>query len=297
MIPVRLEAWLAASLAMLAFAGNSVLCRLALAGGAQAEASIDALSFTLLRLCGGALVLTLIMIWSRHRALPKLKGNWCGAFWLAVYAFSFSLAYLRLQTATGALILFGCVQCVLLAASWLSGVRPGRYEYVGLVLAFLGFSILLVPQASRPDLLGALLMGVSGFAWAMYTLVGRHSTAPLLDTCGHFIRASVLALPLLGFIVWWGRVSFEGVVLALVSGGLTSALGYALWYRALAHFTRSQAGVIQLSVPLIAALGGVVFLREPFTVSLLLAIAGVLSGVYLTSHNFEGKSGDISATR
>jgi drug/metabolite transporter (DMT)-like permease len=258
--------------AMLAFAGNSLLTRAALAAG-----GIDALSFTVLRLLAGALVLLAL-----RRARPVWRdGSWASAAALFCYAIGFSLAYLRLAAATGALILFASVQAGMIGWGLWRGQRPGPRASLGLAIAFAAFTALLLPGLQAPDPLGAALMATAGLAWAVYSLRGGGGSA-LARTAGNFQRAAVLSLPLALVALATGHAEAHGVVLALLSGGVTSGIGYAIWYRALPGLTPLQAATVQLTVPLIAALGGVVLLSESLTTRLVLSGLCLLGGVALT---------------
>lgn len=266
---------------MLAFAGNSVLCRLALSP--DSFAVIDPASFSAIRLLSGAVTLVLVVLW-RERCVPWAAGSWCGALALFIYMAAFTYAYVQLDTGVGALILFGVVQLVMLLAALRAGQRLQRVELAGLILAFTGLLLLLLPGATSPSLPGAILMIVAGLAWAVYTLVGREAVAPLLTTCGNFVRAVpllvLLALAVLLMPDQSVRANTGGVWLAIVSGGLSSALGYAIWYRALAGLGVTQAGVVQLSVPVLAAVGGVWFVNETLSVRFIASGALVLGGIY-----------------
>ena len=262
------------ALAMLAFAGNSLLCRLALH-----DQQMDAASFTLIRLASGALVLLLCLRLNRRQ---PVQGNWRSALLLFVYAAAFSFAYLELGTGTGALLLFGSVQISMLLAGWRRGERPDRWQGTGLLLALAGLLLLLLPSAGAPTLSGALLMALAGLAWAVYSLRGRGNEAPLAATAGNFLRALVPAL-LLALVsapdLHWTPGS---LVWASLSGGLASGIGYAVWYQALPGLRAFQAASVQLSVPLLATLGGSWLLAEPLTLRLLLASAAVLGGIALS---------------
>lgn len=266
------------TLALLGFAANSILTRLALS-----EPSIDATSFTGVRLVSGALMLLAIMV-VRHRGFNHqwvLAGSWRSATLLFVYAAAFSFAYIQLETATGALILFGTVQLTMIGVSLRQGLRLKGLEQLGIVLALVSFLYLVLPGLATPSVTGFLLMTISGLAWAGYTLAGRHSTQPLTDTTANFVRAAplvlVLYLPFAGDIL----IGSRGFWLAVASGALASGVGYALWYAALPALSRVQAGILQLLVPLLAAWGGVVFVAEPLSLRLILAAAGLLGGVAL----------------
>lgn len=262
------------SLAMLAFAGNSLLCRLALR-----ETAIDAASFTAVRLLAGACTLWLLLQLRQNRQAPA--GSWAGAVALFTYAAAFSFAYLQLDTGAGALLLFGAVQLSMLLWGLLRGERLGLCASLGTALATAGLLALLLPGASAPPLLAALLMLLAGVAWGAYSLLGRGQGNPLAVTAGNFLRATplalLLALAVLPQLNWDG----PGLFYALLSGALTSGVGYAIWYSALPGLHASQAATVQLSVPILAALGGSLLLSEALTLRLLLSAVAVLGGIAL----------------
>ncbi len=274
---------LATALALVGFAANSLLCRAALAGG-EAR-SIDAASFTLVRLASGALVLALLV---RVRAGPgggRGHGSWAGALALFAYAAGFSLAYVRIGAGVGALLLFGCVQLTMLAAGLARGERPRALEWVGLAVALVGLGGLTLPGASAPAAGGALLMAGAGVAWGLYSLRGRGSTDPLAATAGNFLRSVPLALLLSLLALLFARTphaSGEGLALAAASGALASGLGYSLWYAALPSLSATRAAIVQLSVPVLAAAGAVLLLREPLTQRGVRGGAALLFGVLLS---------------
>lgn len=265
------------AIAMLAFAANSLLARLALA-----EPAIGASSYTVIRLASGAVALGLLLGWRRSSgARRELPGNWLSALALFVYAIAFSLAYLRLGAAAGALILFAAVQCTMISWGICRNARPTARELAGLAVAFAAFVYLVSPGVGTPDLPGSVLMLVSGIAWGIYSLRGRGGTDPLGDTAGNFIRSVVFCVPLLGIALFDHQLTMRGVWLALASGVVASGLGYAIWYGALPGLTATQAAIVQLTVPVIAALAAVAFLSEPVTTRLALSTAFVLGGVAL----------------
>ncbi len=266
------------AIAMLAFAANSVLARLALAGG-----GIDALGYTGIRLLSGAIVLALL-VHARNRRTARrfeLNGSWAGAAALLGYALAFSVAYLMLGAGTGALILFATVQIGILAWAVLKGDRPGLLEWLGIAIAFAALVYLVSPGLVAPSSLGAALMVAGGLSWAAYTLIGRGSHAPLSDTAGNFIRCAPigLLLAIVGLILHTPNPA--GIAYAVASGALASGLGYAIWYAVLPSLTRTRAAIIQLTVPAIAATGGVLFIGEPLSLRLLLASIGIIGGVAL----------------
>jgi drug/metabolite transporter (DMT)-like permease len=271
-----------ASLAMIAFAANSVLARLALG-----DRGIDPGTFTLLRLLAGASVLVFIVRLSPTKDRHNLRavGSWSSATLLLTYAATFSYAYVNLGAATGALTLFAVVQTVMFTAAVRSGERPGIAGFTGLALALAGLVALVGPGVSRPDPMGALLMSVAGVAWAGYTLRGRRSDRPVLVTAGNFLRSVPLALALWMPMLLLHReavhVGAKGVVLAVISGAVASGLGYALWYTVLPWLTRAQSGIVQMAPAPLATLGGLAVLGEPITAKLLLASFLILSGVLI----------------
>ncbi|SON52523.1 DMT family transporter [Vibrio tapetis] len=265
-------------LALLAFAGNSVLCRLALGNG-----QIDAASFTVVRLLAGILVLFCLLAVSSGSDSPKSnstgKGSWWAGLMLFVYAVAFSFAYVTLETGIGALILFSAVQITMILASLVSGNKLHKREWAGMLMAFIGFVYLVLPTLSAPSWFGFVLMTLSGVAWAFYTLAGRGSTFPLRDTAFNFLRTVPLIAVLLVTTIYTSALTHEGIVLAVLSGSVASGVGYTLWYSALKGLSTTQAAVVQLLVPVIAAIGGVVFVDEPFSLRLLISTALILGGI------------------
>lgn len=266
-------------LALIAFAANSVLCRWALGDGA-----IDAASFTAVRLVAGALTL-LLLVKLNQFGLPIARavkaGSARGALWLFVYAAGFSFAYIQLDTATGALILFGTVQLTLIGLSLWQGHRLNHNEWLGVITACAGFVYLILPDLTTPSLRGLVLMMAAGIAWGLYTLNGRGSSQPLLDTAGNFVRAAPMVLVLFLPFIDTVRISADGFWLAVASGALASGCGYALWYAVLPSLSGVQAGVLQLTVPLLAAAGGVVLVGEALDPRLILASCLLLGGIGL----------------
>lgn len=261
-------------LALLAFAGNSLLCRAALS-----RTHIDAASFTTLRLLSGALVLWLLV---RLRAGKSVgKGSWLSALALFGYAAAFSFSYLQLPAAAGALILFGAVQTTMIGYGLWSGERLRVAQLSGLLLACAGLLGLLLPGLSAPPLASALLMLGAGMAWGVYSVRGRGAGDALKVTAGNFLRAVPMALVL--SVLLWRGASFDpaGSGYAVLSGALTSGVGYAIWYTALPFLKSTTAATVQLSVPVIAALGGVALLGEPVTLRLVLASIAILGGIAL----------------
>lgn len=261
-------------LALTAFAANSVLCRAALGEGA-----IDAASFSVLRVFAAALTLSLLVM--LRPGCTRLAGSWRSATYLLVYAVPFSFAYESLATGTGALILFGSVQATMLIAAMLAGERPTWLQWLGLLTAFGGLVYLMLPGVSAPDPLGSALMAVAGMGWGFYSLAGRTATDPLSETAGNFAR-SVPMVALVG-AASLGALQIEstGAALAVTSGALASGLGYAMWYAALPGLTATAAATVQLSVPVLAALAGVLLMAEAVTPRLVIASLLILGGVAL----------------
>lgn len=260
------------SLAMIAFAGNSLLCRIALK-----HTGIDAASFTTIRLVAGALMLWLL-VRARHGARA---GSWLSAFALFVYAAGFSFAYLSLPAATGALLLFGAVQATMVGYGVWAGERLLNPQLAGFVLAVAGLVGLLLPGLSAPPLSGSLLMLGAGIAWGIYSLRGRHEGDPTAVTAGNFLRATVFAAALSALTFRGASLDIAGVGYAVSSGALASGIGYAIWYTALPALKATNAATVQLSVPVLAALGGIVVLGEPLTLRLVVASAAILGGIAL----------------
>ncbi|MFO1158898.1 MAG: DMT family transporter [Reyranellaceae bacterium] len=261
-------------LAMLAFASNSILCRLALTA-----TTIDAASFTAIRLVSGALILVAIL---RLRGVrPTAGGSWPMAAMLSAYAAFFSFAYRELTAATGALLLFGSVQFTMTGYGLWKGERFQGLRLVGLVAAAAGLVGLLLPGLAAPPLAAAVMMLLAGAAWGVYSLLGRSAGEPIAATGGNFLRSVPFAAVLI--LSTFGRVDGDlaGALYAVLSGAITSGLGYVLWYAVLPALRATSAATIQLSVPAIAAIGGAMVLAEPITSRLLLASAAILGGIAL----------------
>ena len=272
----RLRILVLTLLAMIAFAGNSLLCRAALQAG-----RIDAASFTTIRVVAGALALWLIVRLQRGSA--EKAGSWPSALALFAYAAAFSFAYLTLTAATGALILFGAVQATMIGYAFWRGDRLGGWQLLGVACALGGLVGLLLPGLSAPPLHGAGLMLVAGIAWGAYSLRGKGAGDPLRATAGNFLRAVPFALALSLAMLPWARADLAGAALAVASGALTSGIGYAVWYTALRGLKAASAATVQLSVPPLAAVGGIVLLGEPATLRLLVASIAILGGIALAS--------------
>jgi drug/metabolite transporter (DMT)-like permease len=278
-VPRSAETVALTTLALVAFAANSILNRMALAGH-----SIDAASFTAIRLASGALVLV-ALVRARAGDLRPLRGRgWRGPLALFAYAAPFSFAYLRLGAAVGALVLFGSVQLTMIGWALARGERPTPRVWLGLALAAGGLGLLMVPAATRPDPFGAVLMITAGVAWGVYSVAGKGATDPLAANARAFLWAAPLGI-LLGLArAATGAahaIGARGAALAVASGAITSALGYAIWYRALRGLTTAQAAIVQLAVPVIAGLGAVALLGEHPSERLIVSAAAVLGGVAL----------------
>ena len=274
------------ALAMLAFAGNSLLCRMALK-----FTSLDAASFTSVRLLSGALALCLLMRFRGSGAAGKpasvvAYGNWGSALALFAYAALFSYAYVGMTAATGALLLFAAVQASMIAWGLTQGERLRPLQAVGFVAALAGLAALMLPGFASPQWHVALAMLGAGVAWGVYSLRGR-TTRPgqtpdaLAMTCGNFVRTLPMAIALSAATLPWMHLDSTGLALAVASGAVTSGLGYVVWYRALPALRATHAATVQLSVPVIAAVGGVLLLSESFTWQLLVSSVAVLGGIAL----------------
>jgi drug/metabolite transporter (DMT)-like permease len=263
-------------LALIAFAANSVLCRLALG-----DKTIDAASFTSVRLLSGAIILLLIIRLNQKKAIAPTKGSWAAGSMLFLYAIAFSYAYVTLDTATGALILFGSVQITIILLSLFSGNRLHWSEWLGVAIAFIGFVYLFLPDVTSPSITGFVLMTVAGIAWGVYTLKGRGSQFPLTDTAYNFLRTVPLVIVVLLLAYQEIHYSTKGIALAMLSGALASGVGYSIWYAALRGLSTTQSAVVQLSVPIIAAFGGVMFVSEMITLRLSISATLILGGILL----------------
>lgn len=259
--------------AMLAFAANSLLCRLALAQGL-----IDAATFTSVRIIAGAVTLGLIVLFrtGTHERSPT---DWRTVVMLFTYMVFFSFAYLSLSAGTGALLLFGSVQLTMFVVALREGEQFPLLSWGGFALAILGLIYLVLPGVTAPNPLGVILMIVAGIAWAGYTLLGRNVADPLEATAKNFMYSVPLALITSLFFLPEFSSSSSGLALAIASGAITSGCGYVIWYAALPGLTVTRAATVQLSVPVIAAFGGILLLSELITLRLLLASAATLGGV------------------
>jgi drug/metabolite transporter (DMT)-like permease len=261
-------------LAMIAFAGNSLLCRAALK-----HTDIDAASFTAIRILSGAVALWLIV--QIRDCVNTAAGNWPSAFALFVYAAAFSFAYVSLPAAAGALLLFGAVQATMISYGLWAGERLSSRQTLGLIAACCGLVGLLLPGLSAPPLPGSILMLAAGVAWGIYSLRGKGGGDPTRVTAGNFCRAGLFAIGLSAVMLAKASLDSAGVFYAVLSGALTSGVGYAVWYMALRELKAASAATVQLSVPVIAAVGGIIFLNEPITQRLVISSVAILGGVAL----------------
>lgn len=284
-----MKATLYTIIALIAFAANSLFCRMALA-----EGYIDAWSFTIIRLLGGAICLMLIMAVhaSRltrqslvnknldNRAILKDKGSWLSSISLVIYALCFSLAYVELDTGTGALILFAAVQLTMIGWGIFKKEQLSAFQWAAFVVAVVGFIYLMLPSAAVPSLSGAAIMAISGVAWGVYSIRGQACISPLRATGFNFIR-SLVAVPILFLVAvsYLDNISAEGILLAAVSGAITSGIGYSIWYMAMPLLKSTQAAVVQFCVPVMAAIAGVLFLSEQLTLRFVIASAIILGAV------------------
>jgi drug/metabolite transporter (DMT)-like permease len=284
-------------LAMIAFASNSLLCRAALK-----QTTVDAATFTFVRILSGAVALWLIMnVWRgiivpspqsfpkgrggsvslREKIGMRCDGNWISAFALFIYAAAFSFAYINLSAGTGALLLFGAVQATMILWGLHKGERLDAIQIVGFMVAVTGLVVLVFPGLSAPPLVGSILMLGAGVAWGIYSLRGKGEKNPASVTAGNFVRAVPFAAAVSIILVPWVHVDPAGVSYAIVSGAITSGLGYVIWYSALPGLKAASAATVQLSVPVLAATGGILLLGEPLTLRYLLASIAILGGIAL----------------
>jgi drug/metabolite transporter (DMT)-like permease len=271
------KTFLCTAFALIAFAMNSVLCRLAL--GASA---IDAASFSTVRLLSGAIALLLITALFKGKIPSLRRGNWTSAALLFLYAVAFSFAYIGLSAGTGALILFGSVQATMLIAALRAGERPHLLEWTGLLVALGGLIYLVFPGLAAPQPLRSALMAIAGISWGLYSLRGRRSAKePLADTTNNFVCAVPLAVIVNLVMLRGTHVSAKGFFFAILSGALASGVGYVVWYAALKGLTATRAATVQLLVPVLAAIGGVMLLSEDISMRLVLSALMILGGVGL----------------
>ncbi len=265
-------------MAMIAFATNSLLCRAALT-----QTSIDAASFTFIRMFSGAVALWLIVNLRRTTGgvCDRRAGNWISALALFLYAAAFSFAYVGVGAGTGALLLFGAVQATMILWGLHKGEHLRGVQTVGLIVALIGLVLLLFPGLSAPPLCGSILMIGAGVAWGIYSLRGRREKNPATVTAGNFVRTVPFAAVVSIIFIPWLHLDLAGVTYAIISGAITSGLGYVIWYSALSSLKAASAATVQLSVPVLAASGGILLLGEPLTLRYLLASVAILGGIAL----------------
>jgi drug/metabolite transporter (DMT)-like permease len=272
------------ALAMLAFASNSLLCRLALR-----DTAIDAASFTFVRIASGALMLWAIMSMRRARHSDALPGSWLSAFALFAYAAAFSFAYITLPAGTGALLLFGAVQATMILWGFRKGETLHAWQVAGLVLAIGGLVVLVFPGLAAPPLGGSVLMVGAGIAWGVYSLRGKGAGDAIGITAGNFLRAVPFAFALAAVLFASARFDTRGLAYAVLSGAVASGIGYAIWYTALPALRAASAATVQLSVPVLTAAGGILLLGEPLTLRFVFAAIAVLGGVALVVRQTPGR--------
>ena len=264
------------TLSLLAFSGNSLLCRFALQ-----HTAIDPASFAMIRLSSGALVLSGILFFQRQ--FKEMEGGWGAAFALFLYAFSFAYAYVDIPAGTGALLLFAAIQISMILYGLLIGEHLRPQQWLGLIVAVCGLIVLMLPGVDAPPLMSAMLMIVSGIAWGVYSLLGRRARNPVGATAGNFMRA--VPIVLLAFCIAFQFqpvvIDTPGLAYALISGGVMSGMGYVLWYAALKMLKVTYAATVQLSVPLLTACAGALFMGEPVTVALLFSSVAIVAGIAL----------------
>ena len=275
-MPSQLRVVLLTTLAMVAFAGNSLLCRAALK-----QTEIDAASFTSIRLLSGVVMLCLLVGLRNNKASSVSQGNWVSAVALFVYAAGFSFAYIGLETGAGALLLFGAVQATMIAYGFYVGERLNKLQMIGLVVAFFGMALLMLPGLSAPPVGSSMIMLIAGIAWGVYSIRGKGAGDPTVISAGNFLRTVPFVVVLSLMTLSSCSLSVAGVGYATASGAITSGLGYALWYAVLPALKATSASTVQLSVPVIAAVGGILFLDEPITLRFFIASIALLGGIAL----------------
>ncbi|MEG1212716.1 MAG: DMT family transporter [Leclercia sp.] len=261
-------------IAMVAFAANSVLCRIALKG-----LHADAVSFSSLRLISGAIALFIFLQMTADRKKPEF--TWANALFLSLYVFSFSIAYVSLSTGAGALLLFGTVQLVMTTWGLIKGEKLAVLKLIGILGALTGIALLLLPGAERPSLFAAIMMITAGLAWALYNINGKKITHAAAATAGNFILAVPIALIIPLLFPADLHMDINGFTLGVISGAVTSGGAYLLWYSLLPMLKATTASTLQLSVPCLATLGGVVFMDETLTLRIALASVIILAGIGL----------------
>ena len=275
------------SFSLIAFAGNSILCKLALG-----QNRLDAASFTIIRLLSGIIVLLLISQVFGRKSNSINKRNWISSAALFLYAVTFSYAYISLDTGTGALILFGAVQITMILASLIFGNRLHFWEWIGIISACSGFIYLIQPSITTPSLAGFILMTIAGIAWGIYTLRGKGSKQAIQDSASNFFYTLPFVVTLL--IIEFNNINLSrsGIILAILSGAVASGMGYTVWYMTVKRLSTLQASVVQLLVPVIAAVGGVIFAQESISMRLVLSSIAILGGILfvLLGQRFKSKS-------
>jgi len=271
---MKLRVFILTLLAMIAFASNSLLCRAALK-----QTRIDPASFTFVRVFAGAAALWLIM--AMRRSPFEKRGNWPSAIALFVYAAAFSFAYVNLSAGTGALLLFGAVQATMILWGFRKGERLDGVQILGIILALIGLVVLVFPGISAPPLIGSIFMLTAGVAWGVYSLRGKTAAHAAAATAGNFLRAVPFATLISIIMLPKMRLDSLGIVYALISGAITSGLGYVIWYAALADLKATSAATVQLSVPVLAATGGILLLGESINLRYVIASIAVLGGIAL----------------
>ena len=259
---------------MIAFASNSLLCRLALK-----QTAIDPATFTFVRIFSGAIALWLVT--KMRRISSDNSGNWASALALFAYAAAFSFAYVSLSAGTGALLLFGAVQAMMILWGFHKGERLDLIQIFGLGVALAGLVVLVSPGLSAPSLIGSILMLGAGAAWGVYSLRGKVAGDAIAVTTGNFLRAVLFAVVVSLTLISRAHISLAGIAYAIISGAITSGLGYVIWYTALSGLRATSAAVVQLSVPVLAAAGGILLLGEPVTLRYIFASIAVLGGIAL----------------
>ncbi|CAD2224404.1 conserved membrane hypothetical protein [Pseudoalteromonas sp. 3J6] len=285
-----MKATLFTIIALVAFAANSLLCRLALAQG-----YIDAWNFTVIRLLSGAVCLAIIMLLYTKQLNKKAQlsspvindiGSWRSSVSLLIYALCFSIAYIELDTGMGALILFSAVQFTMIGWGIYKQERLTAVQWLAFIVAFVAFVYLMLPSQTAPPVMAAVLMSISGVAWGIYSIRGKACVSPLRATTYNFIR-SLLVLPIL-IVVGMSQlknVRMEGVLLAIASGAIASGVGYSIWYVAMPLLKSTHAAIVQLCVPVLAAIAGAVFLSETLTVQFMLPSSIILLAVLVFTLN------------
>lgn len=259
-------------LAMFAFAANSIWCRLALR-----DTTIDPVSFATIRLSAGAVMLWVIVVLRQSKATGR--GSWFSGMALYAYAAAFSAAYTQLSAGTGALLLFGTVQATMISFTLIQGEKITPIQIVGYLLALIGLIYLVLPGVSAPPITSSLLMVIAGVAWAIYTLRGKQAGDPTLVTSQNFMYAAAIAIVVSAVCFKWINVPTQGILYALISGAITSGIGYAMWYAALPHLKGSTAATVQLSVPVLAAFVGIALMNELLSLRLIMATFAIISGI------------------